>query len=532
VPVILAAEAAAVEPGAWDAWACLPGADPAGLPVARRKAGLEADLEAAFDQAALEWWSLSRQWQRGDEPLAAHTPACAPNASDFGLILAWVRLVESWAQESPTMLVVCRDPWIFRQLAAFPGVLAKSAAPPLRVGEIKLALRGIAARARVAVRVALTAVRLRGQRAQLPPARPSLLVYGHPGSDAAGKDAYFGGLMTDLPDLTRVLHVDCGLARARVLHGPRTVSLHAWGNPLAALTLPLKRWRPERTDRDKDLGWLIRRAAARENGTGQAAMIAWQVHCQRRWLAQARPSSVAWPWENHSWERDFVRTARRLGIATVGYQHSVIGTRMLNYAAHALADPDAVLPDRIACTGAATRDQLRAWGAGADRLHIAGALRFPQIAAMRADPAGPVFMALPFDQDVAAEMVAAARQAARDGWTFIVKDHPMTPFAFAPSPGVAPTDLPLGRQAPVRAVVYAATTVGLEALLMGLPTVRFRPAGRIALDIMPSGCAVPVTGAMTLAGDLANLDTPPAIDRSRIFAEVDLAWWRGVLMRK
>jgi surface carbohydrate biosynthesis protein (TIGR04326 family) len=255
-------------------------------------------------------------------------------------------------------------------------------------------------------------------------------------------------------------------------------------------------------------------------------MIAWQIHCQRRWLARTRPIVVAWPWENHSWERDFVRAARAAGVRTVGYQHSAIGRQMLNYAPRSNPDGPASLPDRVLCSGAGTRDQLARWGFPAERLGIGGALRFQRRAAPRHAKDAPVFVALPFDGATAAEMVEACR---RDGRKFLIKDHPMTPFAFSGSNGIARTNAPLEAQKEVSAVLYAATTVGIESVLAGLPTLRFRPRGRIALDIAPPEVKVTPVDAESLG---AALDAPPApepVDAARIFAPVDHATWREAL---
>ena len=75
----------------------------------------------------------------------------------------------------------------------------------------------------------------------------------------------------------------------------------------------------------------MRRAAEKEGDGAAHAMNAWQRQCQKAWLAHTRPAVVAWPWENHGWERDFCRQARRLGVTTLGYQHTVIGPHQLNY---------------------------------------------------------------------------------------------------------------------------------------------------------------------------------------------------------
>lgn len=533
--VLLAASAApaavlAPPPDHWVALGDIPVEQPAGLTPLTN---LGAALEAGFDASAPHWWALGRTLSATPSAELAHAPACVANASDLGQMLAWTRLIDQWAAGPQRVLVLCRDPWLFRHFAACPGVTVLGRAPLLTPARLRLALRGLAARGLVALRMARAAWSLRRQRDGLAPGGAHLLVYGHPASDAAGRDAYFGGLMTELPGLNRLLHVDCPPARALALAGAdgRTRSLHAWGAPLYALTrLPWARWRPDLGAVEPGLRWLVRRAAALEGGTGQPAMIRWQRHCQQRWLDAARPATVAWPWENHAWERAFVAAARRRGVKLVGYQHSVIGRQMLNYAAHALPDPAAALPDRVLCSGAATLRQLTSWGVPADRLAIGGALRFPGPLAVAHDPAAPVFLALPFDQAVAAEMVAAARAATAEGWRFLVRDHPMTPFAFAEGPGLARAPGPLGTQKTVAAVVFAATTVGLEAVLARLPVLRFRPAARISIDILPAGIEVPVCDGPGLAAALGRLGPPPAPPaRAEIFGPVDPAVWRVLL---
>ncbi|MBT5712435.1 hypothetical protein HOI71_15415, partial [Candidatus Poribacteria bacterium] len=151
-----------------------------------------------------------------------------------------------------------------------------------------------------------------------------------------------------------------------------SVSLHAWGSVAAALALPFAKWRPTRAERDGKFKWLLDRACVMEGSTGQAATIAWQNHCQKRWLAAARPSAVVWPWENQSWERQFVRDAKVANVATIGYQHTVVGPQLLNHSPRSNADGTASLPERIFCNGPSTMAQLKAYGIEESRMKIAG----------------------------------------------------------------------------------------------------------------------------------------------------------------
>jgi len=258
-------------------------------------------------------------------------------------------------------------------------------------------------------------------------------------------------------------------------------------------------------------------------------MIAWQGHCQRRWLAAVRPSVVAWPWENHAWERALVRDCRSLGIRTLGYQHATVARREWNYAPWSNSDGEASLPDRVACVGAADQARLAALGHARARLAVAGALRFRRGRAPAFDPTAPVFVALPFDPALAAELVAAIRPLGAAGRAVLVKDHPMTPFAVAPSPGVAACATPLSEVPAVSAVISCITTVGLEAVLAGLPTIRFLPRSCAVVDAIPDGVAVPTATTEELAEVLAAAapPMPPALDQ--VFAAVDMEFWRREL---
>lgn len=525
--VLLRRSAYLSEAAAYDVWACCAGEAP-DLPTDRRMHGLGTALERAFEAEAEHWLELAADMSRTPSARLSQTAACAANISDFGEMLAWTRLVDVWAGDAGTrVLVVCNDPWLFRHLTARPGVTA-GAPPPLARRELALALRGWTARAAYALRAAADVLRLRAHRRAAPLGASWLLVYGHPASSADGYDGYFGTLLENEPGAVRALHVDCAHDRARALAADRrTVSLRAWGGLAAALALPFARWRPRAGCGD----WLTRRAAALEGGTAQAAAIRWQQVCQRAWLCRAAPRVVAWPWENHAWERDFARAARGAGVQTVGYQHSVIGRHMLNYAAAGRPGGEDALPETILCTGAATRDRLTKWGVAKRLLDIGGTLRFAEQGTVAYGADAPVFVALPFDPRIAGEMLAAV-EAAPDETSareIRVREHPMNPYPVAARGTLVPARAAMTQQPSLSAVVYAATTVGIEALLAGIPTLRFLSSRKVALDILPDGVDAPAADADGLGAALAMLAPPPALDRESIFAAPDMALWKSVL---
>ena len=482
-----------------------------------------------------DWWALCRR--RANDPGSAisHTVTAGSFGSDFGLMLAWTRLVDDLAAATERVLVVCDDPWLFRHLATRQGVQA-GAAPALWLAEAKPAFRGWLARIRLAIRLAVSTQAVAPQRAVFTADDTAILVYGHPESDAKGHDTYFGDLMRRLPTLKRVLHTDAPTSVARRLGADgRTASLHAWGHPLfALLRLPWTRWQPRALGPDRAYRWLLRRAAVRENGGGGPAMNRWQQHCQENWLREAKPARVLWPWENHGWERALCRVARQRGIRTIGYQHTVVGPHQLNYAVAANADGVASIPDVVACDGPAYRDELAAWGVPADRLTVAGAFRFRRGGGPRYAEDAPVFVALSAMPEAARAQVAAAHRLAKAGFAVAVKDHPMYPFdradsaARGASSNMTWTNVPLRDQPALSAVLYSTGTSGLEALLAGIPTVRLLLDDRLAIDVLPRGVAVQTATVDTVAEVFAAGLSRPELVWESILSPVDEEKWRDL----
>lgn len=510
------------------AWVATTGSNP---PADRpnRLVGSARLLDTTFDDIRDVWWELARNL--GDTPSAelGHAPTASSYNSDLGVMMAWGRIVAQAAAKPDTTLVICDDPWLFRHLAGLNGVTARRAPSMWRV-VLKLRLRGVMARLKYAIRAAGCRLALHNHRRKWTgTGNPALLVYGHPGSNADGTDAYFGGLMGDIPGLRRVLHVDCGIARARELASDHTLSLHGWGTVRQVFSLVFAKWRPSARDLSGPYGMLVRRAAEIEGGTAAAAATRWQSLCQAAWLTHARPKVVAWPWESHPWERAMVRDARRLGVKTIGYQHTVVGRHLYNYGTAANAAGIDGIPDQVLANGPNYRDQLEDWGIPADRLSVAGAFRLPVPRQLRHDPEAPVFVALSSNPVICRQMLQAIRISARTGRRYLLKEHPMYPFPFEPGPGVERTDVELPNHHALSAVLYATGTVGLEGILAGLPTVRFLPEGLVAIDILPLGVSTPTTEADELEAVMSAAHPPHSVKRENTIAPVDMEIWQRCL---
>ncbi len=527
MPVILRSSGELPAPEAYDVWFAVTGAKERGA-AERKLPELGSRLEAAFDHICPDWWDVAAALSGTPGAELAYATTASAFGSDFGLMMAWGRLVRDVAEEARTCLVVCNDPWLFRHLAALPGVEAGKA-PRLWPAAVKLKLRGMAARLRLMARLSWAAVATRRHRGTTEGGF-AILVYGHPDSTADGDDVYFGPMMREVPALKRVLHTDCRPGRAAALAADgRTVSLHAWGRPWRTPGLMFQRWRPGPEHLRGPYGWLVRRAAEIEAGGAAHAMNAWQHQCQEAWLVETRPAVVAWPWENHGWERAFCRAAGRLGVATVGYQHTVIGRHQLNYSPATNRDGEMSLPDTVVCDGPAYRDQLADWGIPARRLVIGGSLRIQRPDGVNFDPDGPCFVALSADLGIAHQQMDAVAAAAIKGFVFVVKEHPMYPLDFEETDRIRRTGSAMVDQPALAAVFYATGTSGLEALLAGLPTFRLQPEDEIAIDVLPSFISAVAVTADGLADALASSLTPPIVDWNDVLAPVDWPLWQRLL---
>ena len=112
----------------------------------------------------------------------------------------------------------------------------------------------------------------------------------------------------------------------------------------------------------------------------------------------------------------------------------------------------------------------------------------------------------------------------------------MSPCAFEEAPGLTRTGDPLNRQGGLSAVLYAATSVGLEACLGGLPTIRFLSGERMALDIMPQDVTLPTATSQNLhetllaVADQNSSQRPTPPHGEQFFAAVSLELWRKELL--
>ena len=508
----------------YQSWYAITGTN-VNLNADRKLADLGERLEDLFGGVRDEWWQLGNKLAQTPSARLAHMPSAAAYNCDFGLMMAWTKLTAEVAAEPGQCLVICDDPWMFRELSTLDGVQA-GVVPSLTKKTLLAWARGWLARGRFVLRAFSAHFALRSTRSNARQGGTTLLVYGHPGSNAQGQDAYFGSLMTDLPGLFRMVHTDAdvGLTRSLAMDG-RTAGLHGWGSPLFTPFLLFQRWQPAPGDLDGPYTWLLRRAVIHENATAAPAANRWQMHCQDRWLAVCKPETVVWPWENHPWERALCRSARKHNVQTRGYQHAVIGPHQFNPGPASNPDGLISIPDRIICSGPAYHDQLRDWGIPAERLCIGGAFRIARFDGDYYDAGGPIFVATSSIAEITGQMMQSVKLAAKPGRTFLIKAHPLYPMQIEEGDNIRRTAHTIPDSKGISAVFYGTGTSGLEGLLAGVPTYRFRPDDRVAVNVLPPNAqAIPVSLA-TLKTELDRERAPQKLDWSSVYAPVDPAVW-------
>jgi len=478
----------------------------------------------------VNWWRLARECASHPGAELSHALACGAFGSDFGLMLAWSQLARDWRADKRRILMVCDDPWVFRHVMTLPNIKLASAPPSLTLIERKAQLRGIVARTVLALRLWRWAGQCRGKMMDnIDQGDPVLLVYGHPASRADGFDAYFGTLMNQVPALKRLLHCDCPPRRARELAGDnRSASLHGWGTRWFLPALPFQAWRPRIGKSHPDY-WLLRRAAIKENSGGGPAMNRWQMHCQKRFIEEMRPSCIFWPWENHAWERNLCRQAAKMGVRTIGYQHTVIGPHQVNYSVRSNADGIASVPSVVLANGPAYAQELLDWDLPRERLRIGGSWRLHPIQDVAYNPQAPVFVPLSAIPSLAMLQLEAARHVAATGKTVLVKEHPMYPISFTESHRLQRTQIGMNGHQALSLVLYSSGTSGLEALFAGLPALRLRGVDRISIDVLPKGMETAMVELETLDAALRKAEPLAPLAFEEVLAPVDLPVWRDLL---
>jgi hypothetical protein len=123
----------------------------------------------------------------------------------------------------------------------------------------------------------------------------------------------------------------------------------------------------------------------------------------------------------------------------------------------------------------------------------------------------------------------AVKLAKKQGRKFIVKIHPLYPQHIEMSESISLTNRTIPDQHGLSAVFYGTGTSGLEGLLAGVPTFRFRPDDCVAINVLPKGVKAKPVSTNTLGNALDKATKPIPLDWRSVFSPVDQALWQKEL---
>ena len=267
---------------------------------------------------------------------------------------------------------------------------------------------------------------------------------------------------------------------------------------LTAFWLP--RWRKSM---DVD-GIPVVRLAEREWFTelGRSSLCVYRMfyECLQRMIRVGKWKWIVYPYENQPWEKMISLCARPQGIRTLGIQHSALSIFYLSYFLGAGEYDHMPLPDLILTSGPYPHRLLKEGGNPIERLKMCGSIRYNHLTKSgREEPlasldtlsSSDILVALPIDIHMTRHLLSAIRHAfpdggQKDGLRFHIKTHPICP--------IRPSDVGF---AAVEAhtdiykaflncglVIFVGSTVGPEAVALGLKVLRYRP--ELLLDVDPA----------------------------------------------
>lgn len=248
--------------------------------------------------------------------------------------------------------------------------------------------------------------------------------------------------------------------------------------------------------RGRDVSALVRAELAENDRASRLFSDLWYHACAAALARRVDIEAFYYPFENRAWERMLVMALRQKSplIPLIGYQHAAMTPNHLNYMLGRAEESSLPLPDRIVTLGEVTRRLLIGRGRFPRDMVVGGcALRQRPARAQRSGPARTSRLLVTLATSVA-EYAAVLRLLdatfAESGPEILIRPHPEFPLedGLALSGPVRAAyreskDMTLEESLDwADAVLYASSTLGLEAVRQGLPAVYLRLSGFLDTD--------------------------------------------------
>jgi len=489
----------------------------------------EQRLGDRVDRMAREIREQLREWSARANERHRHelkwwaTRIASPNpyVSDWFLLICLVLvgrdLITEWAARPETTLLVIEDPWAFQTLRRCcndSGEIRFQGKPRLGLQYVRLAIRGVLARLRLFAHLVFDrlAVARGTQRDGLQEKTVWIfsLAENRIRTSVGFDDPYLAGLGDML--------TSHGLVYQRCLGPLLTPELRRrqdWRTAFLPLS-GLLRWRdllwltvnsrPPQLDlelklRGLDLEPILARERWHEIGSANLSVNLTYYAAFRQLFSRRQVRKLFYFSEWQPWEKLLCLARDRFApeVELIGYQHSTIPLFLLSHFPWHSQWSWLPRPDALVANGALSERIFREANYPDGYVRQGGALRYgyfcgnqPRAPGKHQSDERRILVALPIDTYLSRELMEllAGNEALwrEQRMRLEVKTHPDCPWeSIAPDlpadSWIRPTPRRLEEQAnALDAVLYCSTSVGLEAVLLGLPTFAYVAQGVLTLD--------------------------------------------------
>jgi hypothetical protein len=258
-----------------------------------------------------------------------------------------------------------------------------------------------------------------------------------------------------------------------------------------------------------DVTDLVREDMERDRISSRPAQAYLSYAAARTLCRHYAVQSCVYTFENHMWEKMFIRGIREAAekTAAIGYAHASVNRMELSYSCSEYERGILPQPDRILVNGTRSKETLAGSGFEKDRILISGSLRYEYLfnRETRQGNTGKrtILVVLSADYHRSIEMIHTCCRAfgsAKDS-AVIFKPHPtLDPALFTRSIIRLPAHISFST-APIRdlfedagIVLYNDSSAAVEAAVLGIPLFHIKSAHTIDINIFDSEPSVPSSG--------------------------------------
>lgn len=237
----------------------------------------------------------------------------------------------------------------------------------------------------------------------------------------------------------------------------------------------------------KEVRWLVENEIDRAYKNGEILVNLSVYYCVEGLLKKIPSRKILYPFENRPWEKMILLAARQVGhgIRTAGYQHASLTPKHMNYVLENGEIANAPFPDEIISMGRITKEIMENFfGFPSDYINVGCALRHHRILSAGGSSekrkGTNLFVALASSLDEYVKIIRFLDASSLNEYCYVkIRAHPTVSIyqaleIYKPSKlkftidnnktlfdSLAESDI----------VLYASSTVGIEALHMGKPVI-------------------------------------------------------------